>query len=76
MLEVLLFPMLFRRKVQNGTRSVKMTRGVPQDDPPSSLLFKIFMNDYLFQTNVGPDRVTTCFADDVLLLASSSERLQ
>lgn len=69
----LLLPMLLQTNLQQSTNSVRTLVGMPQGDPPSPLLFNLFMDDYIMTTNVTVSRgLAILFVDDVLLWCAPS----
>lgn len=76
MLPSLLTPIKLRTLRQTSTTTATIVVGVPQGDPLSPTLFNIFMDGFLELLNTIPRSLSSCFADDVLLLAESSAVLQ
>lgn len=77
MLITLLTPMTVRTKGQSSAKgSLHTTLGVPQGDPTSPLIFNMFMDEFIYATRTIPRTVSSCFADDVLLLAEEESALQ
>ena len=74
----LLYPMRFKTKNQRSSTFVRTLAGIPQGDPPSALLFNIFMDRYLHRINhICPSRgIATAFVDDVALLSKRIPTLQ
>lgn len=70
MIQCLLSKFLARTQDQHSNRLVTMTAGVPQGDPFSPWLFKLFIDLFLESSNLEPPRMAIGFADDVLLLAA------
>lgn len=76
MITHLLVPTVVRTQGQTSPLSAQIVLGVPQGDPLSPLLFDIFMDVYLERTNTISTQVASCFADDVILLGTSTQDLQ
>lgn len=72
----LLWPMIIRTIGQKSSDCLHTRAGVPQGDPPSPLLFGLFMDSYLRAVNLSPTRaVASLFVDDVLGLAKTFANL-
>lgn len=76
MLQALLSPMSMRTRDWKKWATILTTIGVPQGDPTSPLLFNLFMDEFLHATNARPRALTSCYADDVLLVASDECSMQ
>lgn len=77
MLRALLSPMLLQTKGQKSNNLARKILGLPKGDPPSPLLFNIFIDTFLLDTNHDPFiGASSCFADDFVLLANSEAHLQ
>lgn len=76
MIRAFLTPMVYRTQGQRDNVTISTTTGVIQGDPPSPVLFNIFMDEYLRLTNTVPTALAFCIAHDVALLARSHSNLQ
>lgn len=77
MIRPLLWPMRLRTKRQKSENTISTRAGMPQGDPPSPILFTIFMDCYIRSVNTSPDRgLVSLFVDDVLVLARSLSAMQ
>ena len=74
----LLYPMSVRTIGQKSKSSLRTIAGVPQGDPPSALVFLIFMNSFLLRLNIPPsiDGTASAFVDDAILFARTAHALQ
>ena len=77
-LRPLLYPMRLQTVGQKSKRSLLTLVGMPQGDPPSPILFNIFMNSYLSRLNThSPSHGIACaFVDDTALFCKVDSQLQ